>query len=108
MGTAGRTCLVMNDCTRPSHSFWRSDILKSIGRSLLTVLELLAALSPRRLDTARSFRGRNGCNDGAVKARKAKARSRGLTIPTLQTIVSYKCLKCNRVSHAVGSDPHRD
>src|SRR6266481_3453095 len=51
----------MNDCTRPSHSFWRSDIVKSMGRSSpllveISALEILwAALSSRDPPTARPF-----------------------------------------------------
>src|SRR3954447_25112458 len=31
----------MKDSTRPSHSFWRSDILKSMGRFLYSLLKSL-------------------------------------------------------------------
>src|SRR5438552_1862881 len=79
----------MNERTRFSHSVWRSDILKSMGRSLfgsITSETLLAkrwaALSARPCRAARDLRGRSFGGGG-------------LTFPALQTIVSYNCLKGN-------------
>src|SRR3954449_5013048 len=82
----------MKLCTRSSHSCCFADKLKSMGRSsgfeLFGRTLRLPAL-PRKTLLARD----------AAKARPEMPprEIRGLTFRTGQTIVSYSCLKCNRV-----------
>src|SRR6516165_892397 len=92
MGTAGRTCLVMKDCTRSSHSFCLADIVKSMGRSsaLSKMLGRTLALLPlRRKAFAPLRQKRHGMPE------PPREEIRGLTFPAFETIVSYNCLKCN-------------
>ena len=108
----GRTCLVMNDCTRLEPFFLLSDMLKSMGRSSAFGFRILGPHCPPAAPcAARAISLVAGVMTKAVTAPETPpAKSRGLTFPALQTIVSYKCLNCNcsviRGAHA-RRDPGR-
>src|SRR5579863_7661843 len=86
----------MNDCTRLSHSFWRSDMVKSIGRSSHSWDEIVGGtVSPPPVHCKSVYRGAGPCEDRLQRARRSGDASRALTFrPSNHSFIQMFEMQC--------------